>query len=80
MIPFYVANPSFPDDTPKVKVPDEIVRYCDDQISFGNGLTTFDRESLQYIDCIWYHMGYYGDSKKLLREIRDKYSIRSVFD
>lgn len=73
MIPFYVANPSVPDDTPKIKVPDEIVRYCDDKISFG-------RESLQYLDCIWYHMGYYGDSKKLLREIRDKYSIRPVFD
>ena len=73
MIPFYVANPSVPDDAPKVKVPDEIVRYCDDKISF-------DRESLQYIDCIWYHMGYYGDSKKLLREIRDKYSIRPAFD
>jgi hypothetical protein len=73
MIPFYVSNPSVPDYYPKVRVPDEIVRYCDDKISF-------DRESLQYIDCIWYHMGYYGDSKKLLREIRDKYSIRPVFD
>jgi len=73
MIPFYVNNPSVPDHYPKVKVPDEIVRYCDDKVSLS-------RESLQYLDCIWYHMGYYGNSKKALKEIRNNYSIRPIFD
>jgi hypothetical protein len=50
----------------QVVVPQEIVKYCD--------YFTFDanRDDLRYLDCIYMHMGYYGNDLHDLRQYRQK--------
>jgi len=59
-------------DNEKVKVPQEIVKYCD----------TFtydaDHDDLRYIDCIYMNMGYYGNNIDHLYKLRQQ--IVPVFD
>ena len=76
-IPFFVENPTLP-HRPKVEVPYEIVRYCDEFT------VDADREDLRYIDCIWMHMGYYGTPASIMKEARERYwdrsTVHSIFD
>ena len=59
-------------DYKQVEVPQEILEYCD--------YFTYDadREDLRYIDCVYMHMGYYGNSIDHLYELR--YNIVPVFN
>ena len=59
-------------DHKQVEVPQEIVEYCD--------VFTYDadHDDLRYIDCVYMHMGYYGNSIDHLYELRQK--IIPVFD
>jgi len=56
----------------QVKVPQEIVRYCD---SF-----TVDAkyDDLRYLDCIYMNMGYYGNSQENLNKMRQ--TIFPIFE
>ena len=38
----------------RIKVPEEVIQYCD------NFTVDAERTDLRYIDCLWYNMGYYG--------------------
>ena len=51
-------------DYQPVTVPHEIVRYCD---SFTLDAT---REDLRYLDCVYMHMGLYGNDSNHLRQMR----------
>jgi len=59
-------------DYKQVKVPYEILEYCD--------RFTYDvnREDLRYIDCVYMNMGYYGNDLVKLQEMRK--SIMPVFE
>jgi hypothetical protein len=59
-------------DHQKVEVPKEIVRFCD---SFVLDST---RNDLEYLDCIYMNMGYYGNDLEDLEEMR--YRIMPVFE
>ena len=59
MIPMYIDV-----DYRQVQVPPAIIRYCDDFT------TQADRESLRYLDCIYMHMGLYGNDPDHLRRLR----------
>lgn len=65
-IPFFIENPF---TLQKVEVPYEIVDYCD---RFSKQAS---RESLEYVDCIFMHMGYYGDNVKVMEEWRKSFPI-----
>ena len=54
-------------DYQPVTVPHEIVRYCD---SFTLDAT---REDLRYLDCVYMHMGLYGNDSNHLRQMRMDY-------
>ena len=62
-VPFYFDDP-FTDE--RVNVPYDIVQYCD---SFNP-----NRDSLNYIDCVWMHMGYYGVPKHIMKAVRDEWN------
>ena len=53
-------------------VPPEILDYCDK--------FTYDaeRDTLRYLDCVYMHMGLYGNDPEQLQEMRQK--IIPVFD
>ena len=59
-------------DHTQVKVPYEILEYCD--------RFTYDvnRKDLRYIDCVYMNMGYYGNDLVKLQEMRK--SIMPVFE
>lgn len=57
----------------KVEVPQEILYYCD------NYTLDADREDLRYIDCVYMHMGYYGNDPKRLKQERDHH-VKPIFD
>ena len=59
-------------DYKQVEVPHEIVAYC---VGF-----TYDAEpdDLRFLDCVYMHMGYYGNSIDHLYELRQQ--IVPVFD
>jgi len=59
-------------DHTQVKVPYEILEYCD--------RFTYDvnREDLRYIDCVYMNMGYYGNDPVTLHEMRK--SIMPIFE
>ena len=61
-VPYYIER-----DYQQVKVPQEILYYCDD--------TTIDadREDLRYLDCVYMHMGYYGNDPDILKKFRKEY-------
>ena len=59
-------------DNEKVKVPQEIVEYCDVFTYYA------DHDDLRYIDCVYMHMGYYGNSIDHLYELR--YKVIPVFN
>jgi hypothetical protein len=50
----------------KTEVPYEILEYCD--------YFTYDadREDLRYIDCVYMHMGYYGNDPEHLKKMREQ--------
>lgn len=50
----------------RVVVPQDIIEYCD--------YFTYDakREELRYRDCIYMHMGYYGNDPEHLKQLRSK--------
>jgi hypothetical protein len=56
----------------QVKVPYEILEYCD--------RFTYDvnREDLRYVDCIYMNMGYYGNDPNHLKKMRQ--SIFPIFE
>ena len=51
-------------DYQPVTVPYEIVRYCD-EFTYDA-----DRDDLRYMDCVYMHMGLYGNNPDHLRQIR----------
>tara|TARA_R100001480_G_scaffold29548_1_gene40161 strand:- start:34 stop:228 length:195 start_codon:yes stop_codon:yes gene_type:complete len=59
-------------DYQRVEVPQEIIEYCD--------VFTYDadRDDLRYIDCIYMHMGDYGNDPEHLKKLREQ--IVPVFD
>lgn len=59
-------------DHEQVKVPQEIVRYCD-KFTYDA-----DRDDLRYLDCVYMNMGYYGNSIHHLYEWRHR--VVPVFD
>ena len=63
-VPVFVEEPI---TWKQIEVPYDIVQYCD---SFTLDV---DREDLRYIDCVWMHMGYYGNSKDVLEKYRNDY-------
>ncbi|QBQ74935.1 hypothetical protein RW110999_057 [Cyanophage S-RIM4] len=62
-VPYYVEY-----NYQKVKVPQEILYYCD------NFTLDADREDLRYIDCVYMNMGYYGNDPAQLRRMREEYT------
>lgn len=59
-------------DYKQIEVPQEIVKYCD--VLMHN----IDHDDLRYIDCVFMHMGYYGNNINYLYELRHR--IVPVFD
>ena len=59
-------------DHKQVEVPQEIVEYCD--------VFTYDadHDDLRYIDCVYMHMGDYGNNPEYLKKLREQ--IVPVFD
>ena len=51
-------------DFVEYSVPQEIVRYCDDFTGYA------DHDDLRHIDCVYMHMGVYGNDPNSLRELR----------
>ncbi len=54
-------------DYQPVTVPHEIIRYCDSFTLDAN------REDLRYMDCVYMHMGLYGNNPDHLRQMRMDY-------
>lgn len=54
-------------DYQQVTVPEDILRYCDE--------FTIDakREDIRYMDCVYMHMGAYGNDVNRLKQIRLNY-------
>lgn len=69
-IPFFVEH-----NYQKVEVPQEILAYCD------HFTLDADREDLRYIDCVYMHMGYYGNDLKRLEQERHNYhyDVKPIF-
>ncbi len=59
-------------DYQKIKVPQEIIEFCDH--------FTYDaeREDLRFIDCLHMNLGYYGNDPKQLKEMRQR--IMPIFE
>ena len=72
-VPYYVEEPI---TWKQIKVPYDIVQYCD---AFN---PTVDRDDLQYIDCIWMHLGYYGVHTHIMKAVREEWNpnIIPVFE
>ena len=72
-VPYYVEEPL---TWKQVEVPYDIVQYCD---AFT---PLVDREDLQYVDCVWMHMGYYGVPKDVMKAVREEWNpnIIPVFE
>lgn len=72
-VPFYIEEPI---TWKHVEVPYDIVQYCD---SFT---PMVDRDDLQYIDCVWMHMGYYGTPKHIMKAVRDESNpnVKPIFE
>ena len=61
-------------DYQPVTVPYEIVRYCDKFTYDAN------RDDLRHLDCVYMHMGLYGNNKEHLRQMRIDYPpVKKVF-
>ena len=72
-VPYYVEEPI---TWKQIQVPYDIVQYCD-------ALTPLvDREDLQYVDCVWMHMGYYGVPTHVMKAVREEWNpnIIPVFE
>jgi hypothetical protein len=67
--PYYIEEPI---TQRKIEVPEEILYYCD------NFTYDADRDDLRYIDCVYMHMGEYGNDPKMLEELRK--SVRPIFE
>ena len=52
-------------DNKQVEVPQEIVSYC-----FGYTFGA-DTDDLRFIDCVYMHMGYYGNDPEYLKQLRN---------
>tara|TARA_B100000900_G_C20109011_1_gene525106 strand:- start:304 stop:498 length:195 start_codon:yes stop_codon:yes gene_type:complete len=53
-------------DYKQVKVPYEIVEYCD-YFTYGA-----EHDDLRYVDCVYMNMGYYGNDPAKLKELRER--------
>ena len=61
-------------DHQQVQVPPEIIRYCD-EFTYDA-----DRDDLRHIDCVYMHMGLYGNNPDHLRQIRiDNPPVKKLF-
>ena len=69
-IPFFVQEPI---TLKQVQVPYDILNYCDTFTVDAN------REDLRYIDCVYMHMGFYGNDPKKLKQYRVNH-VKPVFD
>ena len=67
--PYYIEDPT---TYRKVEVPEVILYYCDDFTYDA------DRDDLRYIDCVYMHMGGYGNDPKLLEKLRN--TPRPIFE
>jgi|TARA_B100001094_G_scaffold323217_1_gene373683 hypothetical protein len=67
--PYYIEAPI---TQRKIEVPEEILYYCDDFTYDA------DRDDLRYIDCVYMHMGEYGNDPKMLEELRK--AVRPIFE
>jgi hypothetical protein len=67
--PYYIEEPI---TYRKVEVPEEILYYCD------HFTYDADRDDLRYIDCVYMHMGEYGNDPKMLEELRK--TVRPIFE
>jgi len=67
--PYYIEAPI---TQRKIEVPEEILYYCDDFTYDA------DRDDLRYIDCVYMHMGEYGNDPKVLEELRK--TVRPIFE
>ena len=59
-----VPHPHTHQPTP---VPSDIVDYCN---AFSYNKSPQD---LEYIDCVWMHMGYYGVPTHVMKAVRDEW-------
>ena len=66
-VPFFIDYPE------PLEVPQDIVFYCD------NYSVNVDRDDLSYLDCIYMHLGYYGNDPVKLREYR-RSQIQPLFE
>ena len=58
-------------------VPHDIMHYCNSFTINANP------EDLEYIDCVWMHMGFYGVPIHVMKDVRDEFNpppIRPVFE
>ena len=66
-VPFFIEH-----DFEKIKVPQEIIYYCD------NFTLNADRNDLRYLDCVYMHMGYYGNNPNHLKALRNNYHYKVI--
>ena len=76
MTPYYIEDlRSYYLPPPMIEVEQEIVRYCD--------YFTVDakRTSLRYKDCVWMHLGFYGNNSDTMKKVRMNWSqsIKPIF-
>ena len=74
-IPYIIQDYSGPSPL-DIEVPYEILFYCDETV------THTDREDLRYQDCVYMHMGMYGNDRNQLKKLRERLYNRTapVFD
>ena len=59
---YYISDPG--SVIRNLEVSEEIVQYCDRFTYYA------DRDDLRHIDCVYMHMGEYGNDPKMLEELR----------
>ena len=72
MTPFFVPDPSILLDSIKVvEVPTDIREFCTKYTvpTIGDQVVS---ERWRYVDCVWKHMGYYGDDLDRLEKSRKR--------
>ena len=77
MTPYYIEDlRSYHRPAPMIEVSQDIVEYCD--------YFTVDakRTSLRYQDCVWMHLGFYGNNADEMKKFRESHppQIRPIFE
>ncbi len=77
MTPYYIEDlRSYYLPPPMIEVEQEIVEYCD--------YFTVDakRTELRYKDCVWMHLGFYGNNADAMKKVRQNWRppIKPVFE